>query len=206
MKQRIGIIGGSYNPVHIAHLIIADRFAEQMQLDQTFLIPAFRSPFKLEEDGTDIASAEHRTAMLRLALEYYPQFQVDTVELERGGVSYTIDTIRYFRDRFPDAELFLLIGSDQAAAFTKWKDWQEIIRQVQLCIARRPHTIPHEVEHVISFTLSDEKGEPFWIDAPLMAFSSTDIRRRVAGGRSIKFVVPWKIEQYIYEHKLYAKE
>lgn len=206
MKQRIGIIGGSYNPVHLAHLIIADRFAEQMKLDRIFLVPTYRSPFKLEKDGTEVASAEHRTAMLRLAVEYYPQFEIDTVEIHREGVSYTIDTVRYFKEQYPDAELFLLIGSDQAAAFTKWKDWQEIIHQVRLCVARRPHTIPPEVERILSFTLSDDEGEPQWIDAPLMAFSSTDIRFRVSNGHSIKFVVPWKVEQYIYEHGLYAKE
>lgn len=205
-KKRIGIIGGSYNPVHIAHLIIADRFAEQMKLDQVFLIPAYRSPFKLEEEGTEFATAEHRIAMLRLAVEYYPQFEISTIETEREGVSYTIDTVRYFRELYPEAELFMLIGSDQATAFTRWKDWVEIVRQVHLCIARRPHTISPEVEHVLSFTLSNEKGEPHWIDAPLMAFSSTDIRNRMESGRSIKFVVPWKVEQYIYENRLYMRE
>jgi nicotinate-nucleotide adenylyltransferase len=201
--MKIGIIGGSYNPPHIAHLVIADRFAEQMQLDRTFFVPAYRSPFKLGEDSTEATTPEQRVAMLHLAIERNPSFEVNTVEIERADVSYTINTVKYFRTSFPDAELFLLIGSDQAAAFTKWKDWEEILQLVQVCIARRPHTIALEVERAITFHLATTRREPVWIDAPILAVSSTEIRNRVAARLSIRFLVPRAVEGYIHDNRLY---
>jgi nicotinate-nucleotide adenylyltransferase len=203
--MRIGIIGGSYNPPHIAHLVIADRFAEQMRLDRTFFVPAYRSPFKLGDDSVDAVTSEQRVAMLRLAIARNPTFEVDTVEIEREGVSYTINTITHFQERFPDAELFLLVGGDQAAAFTKWKDWQDILQLVQLCIARRPHTIAPEVERGIAYHLAAADGTlPVWIEAPILAVSSTEVRDRIAAGLSVRFLVPTTVERYIHEHGLYA--
>jgi nicotinate-nucleotide adenylyltransferase len=204
---RIGIIGGSYNPPHIAHLIIADRFSEQMRLDATYFVPAYRSPFKLGDDSVDTTTSEQRLDMLRLATEHHPSFEVETFETDRHDVSYTIETVRYFhRTKFADrddVELFLLVGGDQAAAFTKWKHWQEILTLVQLCIARRPHTISPEVERAIAFHLSTDGKLPVWIEAPILAISSTEIRNRVAHNQSIRFLVPHTVEQYILDNGLY---
>jgi nicotinate-nucleotide adenylyltransferase len=201
--MNIGIIGGSYNPPHIAHLIIADRFTEQMALDRTFFVPAYRSPFKLGDDAMENTSSEQRLAMMRAAIESHPQFEVETVELEREEISYTINTVMYVEERFPKATLHLLVGGDQAAAFTKWKDWQEILKRVQLCIARRPYTISPEVERAIAFHLSLGDKSPRWIEAPILAISSTEIRQRVSVGQSIRYLVPDKVEQYIYDCGLY---
>ncbi len=203
--MNIGIIGGSYNPPHIAHLVIADRFAEQMELDRTYFVPAYRSPFKLNDDSAEITTAEQRVDMLRLAIERNPTFEIETAEMEREGVSYTIDTIGFFRQRFPEARLFLLVGGDQAAAFTKWKNWQEILHAVQLCIARRPYTSAPEVERAITFHLTVDDKQPVWIEAPILAISSTEIRERVAAGRSIRFLVPTTVERYIHTHGLYKQ-
>ncbi len=201
--MKIGIIGGSYNPPHIAHLIIADRFTEQMGLDKTFFVPAYRSPFKLGDDSIETTTSAQRLDMLRLALRQHPQFDAETFEVDREGVSYTIDTVHYFQAKFPYAELFLLVGGDQAAAFTKWKHWQEILRIVQLCIARRPYTISPEVEWAIAFHLSVADKLPKWIEAPVIALSSTEIRSRIVNGQSIRFLVPEAVEQYIFENGLY---
>ncbi len=206
MVQRVGIIGGSFNPVHIAHLIIADRFTEQMELEQTFFVPAYRSPFKLEEDPHEIATAQQRVEMLRLAIEGHPKFAIEEYEVRRGGVSYTVDTVQYFRQKFPDAQLFLLIGSDQAAAFTKWYQWEEILQQVQLCIARRPFAVPPDIERALTYTLTYQGKVPVWIDAPLLAISATMIRQRVQQGKSIRYLVPAAVERYINEHRLYVDE
>jgi nicotinate-nucleotide adenylyltransferase len=202
--MNIGIIGGSYNPPHIAHLIIADRFAEQMGLDYAYFVPAYRSPFKISDDAVDASTSQQRVDMLNLATETNRKFGVDTFELDRAEVSYTIDTVKYFRSKFGDtAELHLLVGGDQAAAFTKWKDWQEIIRTVQLCIARRPYTISPDVERAIAFHLSTDTRSPVWIDAPILAVSSTEVRERVLAGQSIRYLVPESVEQYIYHNNLY---
>ncbi len=203
--MNIGIIGGSYNPPHIAHLIIADRFAEQMQLDYVYFVPAYRSPFKIADDAADSSTAQQRLDMLNLATESNRRFGVDTFEVEREEVSYTVDTVSYFHNKFGDkARLHLLVGGDQAAAFTKWRDWQEILRRVQLCIARRPYTISPDVERAIAFHLSIESRSPVWIEAPILAVSSTEIRERVAAGQSISYLVPESVEQYIYHNGLYS--
>ncbi len=203
-QQKIGIVGGSFNPVHIAHLIIADRFTEQLALDRTFFVPAYRSPFKLEEDPHEIATAQQRVEMLRLAIADHPKFAVEEYEIRRGGVSYTIDTVQYFREQFPRAALFLLIGSDQAAAFTRWHRWEEILQQVQICIARRPFAVPPDIERALTYTLTYEGKAPVWIDAPLLAISATMIRQRVQQGKSIRYLVPAAVERYIRSQKLYA--
>ncbi|MFY8000685.1 MAG: nicotinate (nicotinamide) nucleotide adenylyltransferase [Candidatus Kapaibacteriota bacterium] len=205
--MKIGIIGGSYNPPHIAHLIIADRFTEQMGLDFTYFVPAYRSPFKITEDSFELTTSEQRLDMLRLAIESNEKFEVDTVEIDREGVSYTIDTLNYFRDKFgDDAEFFLLVGGDQAAAFTKWKDWEEITQRVQLCIARRPHTIAPDVERAIAFHLSTDERSPVWIEAPILAVSSTEVRSRISAGESIHYLVPENVRQYIYHNNLYKAQ
>lgn len=202
--MKIGIIGGSYNPPHIAHLIIADRFTEQMKLDVTFFVPAYRSPFKIMDDSIDFGTSGQRLEMLNLAIESNEKFEVDTVEIDREGVSYTIDTVRYFQEKFgAEAELHLLVGGDQAAAFTRWKDWQEIVDCVQLCIARRPHTIAPDVERAIAFHLATDARSPVWIEAPILAVSSTEVRQRVANNQSIHYLVPENVRQYIYHNNLY---
>jgi nicotinate-nucleotide adenylyltransferase len=207
MKQRIGIVGGTFNPVHIAHLIIADRFAEQMALDRVLFVPTFRSPFKLADTDIQEDSDKHRLAMLKLALEGMPYCSVSTIEIDRQGVSYTIDTVRSIKEEYQaqsqPVELFLLIGGDQAAAFTKWRLWEEILEQAQLCIARRPHTIPKDVETAMTYNLTTEQRVPQWIESPLLAISSTEIRERLQEGRSIKHLVPATVETYLHAHNLY---
>jgi nicotinate-nucleotide adenylyltransferase len=114
-----------------------------------------------------------------------------------------MDTIRYFQEKFPEAQLFLLIGSDQAAAFTRWKFWEEILHAVQLCIARRPHTLPSAMEKALTFQLTQQERSPIWITAPIMEISSTNIRQRIAVDASVHYLIPQKVEEYIHQHKLY---
>lgn len=201
--MKIGIIGGSYNPPHLAHLIIADRFTEQMGLDKTYFVPAYRSPFKLGDDTVETVTPAQRLEMLLMAVESHPLFCVEPFEVERQSVSYTIDTIHYFQRQFPSAGLFMLVGGDQAAAFTKWKQWEEILEIVQLCIARRPYTIAPEVERAITFHLSVADKLPQWIEAPVIALSSTEIRQRIAHKQSVRFLVPESVETYIISNGLY---
>ncbi len=204
VKKRIGIIGGTFNPPHIAHLIIADRFAEQMRLDECYFIPAALSPFKIDDDRSLYASAEERLQMARLAIRQNPVFNVEDVELVKGGVSYSIDTISYFKNKFPEADLFLLIGTDQAVDFKKWKSWEEILKTVQLCVVRRPKALKGNTEVEITEELKSGFKKPQWIDAPLMEISATEIRERVLHKKSIRFVVPRNVEEYIFKNNLYA--
>lgn len=201
--QRIGIIGGSFNPIHIAHLIIADRFVDQLHLDACFFVPAFQSPFKVGDKG--LASPADRVAMVSLATEQHPRFHVSTVEVDREGVSYTIDTLRTLSEQFPGATLHLLIGSDQAVEFVRWKDWQDICRIAQLCIVRRPFLLTPEQEQRMTEQLTIDGRPPVWIQAPLLEISSTDIRNRVADSKSINYQTVKAVRDYIDEKKLYRR-
>jgi nicotinate-nucleotide adenylyltransferase len=200
--MRIGIIGGSFNPIHIAHLIIADRFCDQVDLDQCMFVPAAHSPFKIDDQS--LAAPEHRLAMVRLAIEQHPRFTVNDVELRRGGVSYSIDTIRSVQQAYPEASISLLIGSDQAVEFVRWREWESICREAQLCIVRRPFLLTPEMEERISETLTVDGRAPVWITAPLLEISSTEVRQRVASGRSINYLTVKAVRDYILEWGLYT--
>ena len=199
--MRIGIIGGSFNPIHIAHLIIADRFCDQVALDRCIFVPAAQSPFKIND--ANLASAEHRLAMVELAIAQHPRFSASDIEIKRGGVSYTIDTIRTIQAQNPEASVSLLIGSDQAIEFVRWRDWQSICREAQLCIVRRPFLLTPEMEQRISENLTVDGNTPLWITAPLLELSSTEIRQRVAAGMSINYLTVKAVRDFIFSQGLY---
>jgi len=199
--MRIGIIGGSFNPIHIAHLIIADRFCDQVALDRCIFVPAAQSPFKIND--ANLASAEHRLAMVELAIAQHPRFSASDIEIKRGGVSYTIDTIRTIQAQSPEASVSLLIGSDQAIEFVRWREWQSICREAQLCIVRRPFLLTPEMEQRISENLTVDGNTPIWITAPLLELSSTEIRQRVAAGMSINYLTVKAVRDFIFSQGLY---
>jgi nicotinate-nucleotide adenylyltransferase len=198
--SRIGIFGGSFNPIHIAHLIAADRFVEQMALDCCYFVPAAQPPLK-PPSSYELAAAEHRAAMVQRAIAGHPRFALELCELERGGISYTIDTVAHFRHRFPGAELFLLVGADQVLEFHLWHRWQELLQQVFLCVAPRPGvSAPQLAEHLSA--LQAERATI--LDVPLLAISSTEIRQRIAQGLSVRYVLPEAVWDYIDAHRLYT--
>jgi nicotinate-nucleotide adenylyltransferase len=203
---KIGIIGGTFNPVHNAHLGIAEHFIEQMQLDKCYFVPAALSPFKTEDESANLISSEHRIEMLKLAIKANPKLDVDTFEIEQGGVSWTINTVKYFREQFPDAELFLLIGGDHALVFTQWGKWQEILELVTLCIARRPGIISKEREKEINKTLTINNKVPIWLDTPLIDISASEIRERVRRNEPINTFVSKAVQEYIFYHNLYSNK
>lgn len=203
--KRIGIIGGSFNPIHIAHLIIADRFVEQMGLDSCYFVPAYQTPFKIGHPPSHDASPAQRLAMVKSAVVLNKYFHTSDIEIQRGGVSYTIDTIKYMHSLHPDAELCLLIGSDQAIEFVRWKDWQEILQLSQLCIARRPFLLTPEQEDRMNDALTMDGRPPVWINAPLLELSSTEIRRRVAEGRTANYMTVKAVIDFIHDEGLYIK-
>ncbi len=197
--RRIGIFGGSFNPIHLAHLIVADRFVEHMQLERCYFVPAASPPLK-PLNAPDIAPAEHRLAMVERAIAGHPAFCVDTCELDRGGISYTIDTIATFRQRFPEAELFLLIGADQAMEFHRWHRWEQIVEQVRLCIAPRP-TVP--LADFQKQLQALRHADPIVLELPLLGISSSEIRQRIARGLSVRYLVPEAVLAYIHAQHLY---
>lgn len=172
-----------------------------MDLTWCYFVPANTSPFKTLD--AQLAPAADRLAMVRNATQQHPKFKVSDVEIQRGGVSYTIDTIQYFQSEFPSDSLSLLIGSDQAVDFVRWKEWQQICINAQLCIVRRPFLLTPEMEERLSDRLTVHGRTPIWISAPLLEISSTDIRKRVREGKSINYLTVKSVRDYIAENALY---
>ncbi|MGB0334476.1 MAG: nicotinate-nucleotide adenylyltransferase [Opitutales bacterium] len=193
-EKRIGLYGGAFDPVHCAHLAIAQAAFDQLELDRLVFIPAAQSPLK---GHLSFVSDSSRLKMLALAIEGAPQFSVDAWELERGGVSFTIDTVRHYRAREPEAELFWIIGADQFEQLDCWRSIEEMVTLVTFAVSARPaHTVHAPDISGLKFRL---------IDAPLMDHSSTAIRDRLANGDSVAGSLPESVEAFISAHQLYTQ-
>ena len=186
MKQ-IGIFGGTFDPVHHGHLILARDALEKLQLETVIFVPAAISPHKLEREPTSPAI---RLEMLRAAIEGEPLFSFDAMELERPSPSYTVDTIEVLRQREPAAEFFFLIGEDNVARLSTWHRFPELSKMVQFVVLDRSGL---------------RTGHPYPAIRRHLDISATDIRNRVASGRSIRYLVPPAVETIIRERQLYRE-
>jgi nicotinate-nucleotide adenylyltransferase len=185
------MFGGAFDPPHRAHRALAQAAVQQLQLDELRVFPTGQAWHK----DRRLTSAQHRLAMARLAFRDVPKVVVDDRELQRSGPTYTIDTLREMRAEHPGAELFLVMGDDQAAAFASWREWQAIAALATLCVAQRPQAaqpaaLPSQVRvHRLSLPAMDE--------------SATDIRARLTSGQDITHLVPPGVASYIDQHHLY---
>lgn len=201
--DRLGILGGTFNPVHIGHLIMAQNALEQFELSRVLFVPSNRPPHK---QPPMLADAHHRVAMLELALEDELLFDVCDIEIDRGGVSYTIDTIRHLKRLNPWAEFCFIIGSDTLTELHAWRDTYKILQLTTFITLGRPGA------ELSSLKADDLKLKDPWparllenvATGRLLEVSSSDIRHRVAEGLSIRHLVPTPVEMYIAEHSLYG--
>lgn len=187
----IGLLGGSFDPVHHGHLIAGQALLEQLGLGELRFMPAFDQPLKGGRHG---AAAADRVAMVELAVRGMRGFTVERVEVERAGRSYTVDTLRQLRAREPGARFVLLIGSDAVRDLPQWRDAAAL----------------RELAEVVAFGRAGQAAEPTplvdrRVDVPAVEISSTEIRRRVAAGLSIRYWVPDAVDRYITERGLYRK-
>jgi len=187
--MKIGILGGTFNPIHIGHLILAEEAREKLGLDKVVFVPAHLPPHK---DNSDIAQADERLAMLKLALKDNSCFAASDIEIKRSGRSYTIDTIKEFKRTNPLDELYFLIGSDLLKYLDEWKDLGEIIKMVKFVAATRPGYPLEKIPAYIS-TL------------PIRAvdISAFEIRSAIKEGKSFRYLVPESVFGYINRKKLY---
>jgi nicotinate-nucleotide adenylyltransferase len=186
--MRIGIYGGTFNPVHHGHLILARQALEEFKLDRLVFVPAAESPFKIQNHS---APAGDRLAMLRLAIAGEDRFSVDPLEIERGGISYSIDTVKLFCNRDPGAELFFLVGEDNADRLTEWHRFEELKKLVYFVVLSRSE---------------DFQSPEYPVVQRRIEISSTEIRNRVANQESITYLVPESVKHYIEQHQLYQGE
>ncbi len=193
--KSIGIYGGSFNPPHLGHLIVVDSVCEQLGLDKVIFIPASTPPHKL---GVALAPSLDRYEMTALAIRHNSLFEVSDLEIHREGYSYTIDTILQLEVLYPKAKFSLLIGADNFVDIESWKSLEEIIAKVDLVVMNRP-------EYSIARHSGKYARMARFVTVPAIGISSTDIRRRVKQGRSIRYLVPKEVEQYIYIKGLYRE-
>lgn len=186
--MRIGIFGGTFDPVHLGHLIVAEAAADALNLDQVRLIPTCVQPFKVDWDVSDPVD---RLALLRLAVEGNPHLIVDDREIRRGGVSYTVDTVESLRHEFPNDQLFLLVGADAARDLPRWRAQDRIRSACTVAVLSRPGTTAVELAGAESVTV------------PAIDISATQVRDRVRSGRSIEYLVPPAVAEYIRDRQLY---
>ena len=191
-KMKLGIFGGSFDPVHLGHLLVAQAAIEELGLDRLFFIPAAQSPFKPENQP---APTPARLQLLRLALAGRTNCEIDEQEIRRGGVSYTIDTLRDYAKKYPGAELFYLIGADHAAKLDKWREPDELARLAEFVVIPRPGELV--VEFPKPFRGRILKGFPIEI-------SSSQIRARVKAGLPVDHLVPPFVADAIRVAGLYA--
>lgn len=195
MTLRIGLFGGSFDPVHNAHVALARLATDQLALDELRWIPTGQ-PWQKARQPT---AAVHREAMVRLAIAGEPRWRLDRIELEREGPSYTLDTVRALEAAEPGNEWFLVIGQDQYEGLPTWHDWRELLGLVTLAVANRPgppQPLPAELEAFAHRSVL----------LPMMDVSSTDIRQRLADGRAIDDLVPPAVASYIDQHRLYRQD
>lgn len=191
--MHVGIFGGSFNPPHIAHLIVAEQIRDRYRLDRIVWIPSFQPPHK---QVAELAPFEHRFEMTRLAVERNAGFEVSDVEYRMGGVSYTVMTIRALQEASPDTTFSLLLGGDSMATFDAWYRPDEILERVELIVYGRPgYELPASIEGY--------SNRIHVVDAPLIEVSAEQIRAMRRKGRSIRYLVPEPVLAYIEKHGLY---
>jgi nicotinate-nucleotide adenylyltransferase len=199
LSERLGILGGSFNPVHIAHMILAQEAWHRLELSRVLFIPAAQNPLKDEPPAG--ANDDQRLAMLKLALEPDSRLSLDAWEIRRGGVSYTIDTLRRLASLHPGAELYLLVGADAALALAEWKDVRSYRELCTVVICNRPgepDLAPGLPPEMAGLDLRYE-----YMPLPPLAISASEIRKRLRLGKPVRYFVADAVAEYIHRHKLY---
>jgi nicotinate-nucleotide adenylyltransferase len=189
---RVGLFGGSFDPVHVAHVALAQAALHSLRLQQLRWLPTGQ-PW---QKARTVTAAQHRVAMLQLAIASEPRFVLDKTEIERQGPSYTLDTVRALRAAHPGVQWFLIIGQDQYSNLHTWHGWQELLQSVVLAVANRPGSLqpPHP---------DVQRQQHQVVGLPMLDVSATDVRARVAAGQDIAALVPPEVARYIETHRLY---
>lgn len=199
LPNRVGVFGGTFDPVHIGHLVVAEEAAASQRLDIVLFVPAGDPPHK---PGAPITAADHRVRMLELAVATCPHFKVSRIDVDRPGPHYTVDMLRVVAAAWPGAALFAILGCDSLNDLPTWRAPRQILAAATMLVAGRPG-----VECDLSDLTAALPGigdRTVFLDAPLIGVSATDVRHRVAGGRPIRHQVPAAVEAYIRRHGLYV--
>jgi nicotinate-nucleotide adenylyltransferase len=188
--MKLGILGGTFNPVHFGHLKLAQESIGQLNLDEVIFVPTYTSPFASNDESV---TAQHRFKMLKLAIAPYDKFEISTYEIDKKGISYTIDTLKHFKSKLNDNEqLYFIAGSDVLADLDKWKDVNEIFALCTFVVAKRP-----------GFHVSNDVSHIKFINIEARDISSSQVRDMLKKGEDIDGIVPDRVLEYIRDNKLY---
>jgi nicotinate-nucleotide adenylyltransferase len=198
---RLGILGGTFNPPHLGHLVCAQEAHSQLKLDGVLFVPARIPPHKPVEHEP---GPEHRLELCRLAVAGDARFAVSDMELQREGPSFTVDTLKVLSTQAPQDELVLILGGDIAAGLTEWHQPEQVLGLATVAIAERRGTARDEVDRTLAQLPGGDRARFFAM--PRIGISSTMLRRRVSAGEPIRYFVPDPVEEYIQRHGLYSQK
>lgn len=193
--MKIGLFGGTFDPIHIGHLIIAETVKDTLKLDKIIFIPAANPPHKL---GKRITDSRHRLSMIQMAIVDHKDFQLSEIEIAHKSSSYSTETVQLFLDLYPSDELLFLIGGDSLKELHTWHEPDRLLKMIKIVVVQRPGI---NLKKVSSCFLD----QVIFVDAPLIGISSSNIRQNILEQRSIRYLVPDSVADYIHENKLYNK-
>jgi len=197
--MRIGIFGGTFDPIHLGHLIVAEQAREQASLDEVWFVPAARPPHKLDQS---ISPFDRRAEMISLAITGQPQFRLERIEKDRPGPSFTVDTLSELQTAHPEHTFALIVGADCLPDLKNWREPQRILELAELVVSARPGWPMMEREELLkSVALTTLRMSR--VDVPQVEIASREIRQRTAEGRTIRYLTTRAVEEYIRERKLY---
>jgi nicotinate-nucleotide adenylyltransferase len=199
-KALLGILGGTFDPVHYGHLLAAEWACEVFRLDQLVFMPSARPPHK---DLAGVLDSQHRIRMVELAVQDNPDFSVSSLELERTGLSYTVDTLQYYLDEYPGIELYFIIGVDALQLLYTWKDVERLVELCTFIVVTRPGYILDRSDPAFQSVPDKLWKRLRLLSIPGLEISSSEIRKRIMQGLSIRYLLPPAVEAYIKENHLY---
>jgi len=200
---RLGLFGGSFDPIHFGHLRLAEEAREAFALQSVQFIPTYVSPFKV---GRPVTPAAHRLEMAQLATADNDAFTVSAIECLRAGPSYTVETLRLLHDENPDAELWFMTGTDAAADLPRWREPEAVLSLARFAVAIRPGTTEEEARQSLAHLPAAWQTQISYFAMPGLDISSTNLRERLRVGRSVRYLLPRVVEEYILAHGLYRPD
>lgn len=200
--SRVGILGGTFNPIHNGHLLLAENAFDTFKLNKVLFMPTGDPPHK---DNKIIVSKERRLRMIELAIEDNHHFDVSTIEMDRLGTTYTIDTLNYLKEQNPNYKYYFIIGADTLEQLLNWKNYSNVFNLCEFIVAQRDHYVKKNILNIKKDLENNNDAKIHWLPMPKIDLSSSEIRKRINQGNTIKYMVPKDIEHYIYLNNLYKK-
>lgn len=200
--MRIGIFGGTFDPIHYGHLLLAETCRQSLNLDEVRFVPASSPPHK---QGRQITDGRMRADMVRFAVSGFPELLVDERELHRQGPSFTVDTLAEYRAEFPEAELFLLVGADSLRDLLSWREPEQISQLATIVACNRPGIDALTTEQVVEWVGSEIARRVVTLQMPGTDISASEMRERVRCGRGLRFLTPRAVEAFVVQNQLYVE-